>query len=113
MVAGRNPPGWPLNLERKRDVPVNQRGASDCDTVDRNTAAVFGHDVKFHEITGEPLQQGSGSLPPDEQALQIHVPLIAQRDGAAAAQAMHAKLTKPPAHVIEAAVAEAKDKTAH
>jgi hypothetical protein len=113
MVAGQPPKGFPLNIEPPRDVPTNQLGASDADKVNRNTAAVFGHDVKFHEITREPLQQGSGSLPPDEQALAIHLPLIAQRDGLATAQAMHARLTKPPAHVIADAVAEAKDKTAH
>jgi hypothetical protein len=100
MVAGFHPPGWPLNLEPKRDVPPNQRGASAADKVNRNTAAVFGHDVKFHEVTGEPLQQGSGSLPPDEQALTIHLPLIAKRDGVAAAQEVHVKLMarrSPPA----------------
>jgi hypothetical protein len=113
MVVGRNPTGYPVNIGPNRDVPVNQRGASDCDRVDRMTQAVFGHDVRFHEISREPLQQGSGSLPPAEQALTIHLPLIAQRDGVAAAQAMHAKLTNPPAHVIADAVAEAKDKTAH
>jgi hypothetical protein len=92
MVAGRYPPGFPLNIEPMRDVPENQRGASDCDKVDRMTLAVYGADVKFHEITGLPLQQGSGCMPPDEQALKTHLPLIAQRDGVAVAQAMHAKL---------------------
>jgi hypothetical protein len=77
------------------------------------TQAVLGRDVKFHEITGLPLQQGEGCLPPDEQALVIHLPLIAQRDGLAAAQAMHAKLTKPPAHVIADAVAEREGTTTH
>jgi hypothetical protein len=110
MVAGQPPKGFPLNLEPTRDLAPNQAGASSADRVDRMTQAVFGHDVKFHEVTGEPLQQGSGCLPPDEQALTIHLPLIAKRDGMAAAQAMHAKLTKPPAHVIADAVAEAQGK---
>ncbi len=92
MVAGRHPPGYPVNITPKRDVPENQRGASDADKVDRTTQAVFGADVKFHEITGLPLQQGSGCMPPDEQALKTHLPLIAQRDGLEAAQAMYAKL---------------------
>src|SRR5690242_6038347 len=92
MVAGRHPPEYPLNIAPKRDVPENQRGASDADKVDRATQAVFGSDVQCHEITGLPLQQGSGALPPDEQAFKSHLPLIAQRDGLAAAQAMHAKL---------------------
>jgi hypothetical protein len=76
MVAGCYPSGFPLNIEPERDVPVNQRGASDCDKVDRATLAVFGHDVRFHAITGLPLQRGAGSLPDDEQALKIHVPLL-------------------------------------
>jgi hypothetical protein len=46
MVAGSHPPGFPLNLEPKRDVPENQRGASDCDTIDRLTRAVYGADVR-------------------------------------------------------------------
>jgi hypothetical protein len=115
MVAGQHPPGWPLNLDPKRDVPDNQRGASDCDTVDRTTRAVFGHDVRFHPITKLPLQSGSGhcAQSDDEQALTIHLPLIAQRDGVEAAQAMRAKLTKAPAEVIENAVAEREGTTTH
>lgn len=114
MVAGCYPPGYPLNLTPKRDVPENQRGASDADTVDRMTQAVFGHDVKFHEITKLPLQQGSGALSPDEQALRDHLPLIAQRDGLAAAQVMHAKLmAAKDAPVIAAAMAEAQGKVTH
>lgn len=100
MVAGRHPPGYPVNIEPKRDVPENQRGASDCDTIDRMTRAVYGHDVRFHPITGLPLQSGSShcAQSDDEQALAIHLPLIAKRDGLAAAQAMHAKLTAAKDH---------------
>jgi hypothetical protein len=107
MVAGQHPPGYPLDLTPKRDVPANERGKSDCDKLDRMTQAVFGHDVRFHPITKLPLQ--NSGQPDDEQALTIHLPLIAQRDGLAAAQAMHAKLTKAPA-MITAAIAEAHGK---
>jgi hypothetical protein len=113
MVAGQNPPGFPVSLDPKRDVPPNERGKSDCDTIDRLTRAVYGHDVRFHPITKLPLQQGSGALPDDEQALQIHLPLIAQTHGMAVAQAMHARLTKAPPHVIADAVAEAQGKVTH
>jgi hypothetical protein len=110
MVAGQHPPGFPLDLDPKRDAPANERGKSDCDRVDRMTQLVYGHAVRFHPVTKLPLQQGSGALPDDEQALQIHLPLIAQAHGMAAAQAMHAKLTKSPPEVIAAAVAEAHGK---
>jgi hypothetical protein len=113
MVAGSHPPGYPLDLTPKRDALANERGKSDCDRVDRMTQLVYGRDVRFHPVTNLPLQQGSGALPDDEQALKIHLPLVAQRDGLAAAQAMHAKLTKAPPEVIAAAAAEAQGKTAH
>jgi hypothetical protein len=43
--------------------------------------AVFGVDAKRHEITGMVLEQGSGALPPDEQARLVHLPQIAATQG--------------------------------
>jgi hypothetical protein len=84
MVAGRHPKGYPVDTTPPHSV----------DRVARNVQLTYGHDCKFHEITGLPLQQGIGSLPPDEQALHDHVPLIAQRDGIAAAREVRAQLLK-------------------
>jgi hypothetical protein len=58
-----------------------------------NEKLVFGSDAKRHEITGMILEQGSGALPPDEQARLIHLPQIAATQGQAAADAMLIKLT--------------------
>jgi hypothetical protein len=94
MATGQHPKGYPVDLSPRRTVPPEQAGASDCDKIDRMTLAVFGHDMKFHAITGLPLQQGSGSLPPDEQALRDHLPRIMERDGIAVAREILAKLKR-------------------
>jgi hypothetical protein len=54
---------------------------------------VFGVDAKLHPITGLVVEQGSGALPPDEQALFVHVPYILKTQGKAAADAMLLKLS--------------------
>jgi hypothetical protein len=45
-----------------------------------------------HEITGYPLESGYGAQSPDDQARNLHLPLIEQTEGMAAAAAMRAKL---------------------
>jgi hypothetical protein len=79
MVAGRLPVGFPLLLGEPPSVDVN-----------RMDVLVYGIDVRFHPITKLPLENGSGALPDDEQALQIHLPHILRRDGIAAARAIYA-----------------------
>lgn len=61
-------------------------------TLHPNEAAVFGSDAVRHPITGMILEQGSGALPPDEQARRVHLPFIAQTQGIAVAEAMLIKL---------------------
>jgi hypothetical protein len=53
---------------------------------------VFGADAQRHPITGEPLEMGSGALPPDVQAAVVHIALIEVRDGKAAADIVRQKL---------------------
>lgn len=48
--------------------------------------------LERHPITGLPLEVGHGALSPDEQARRLHLPLIEQTEGAAAAAAMRIKL---------------------
>jgi len=60
----------------------------------REQQQVFGVDAVRHPITGMVLEQGSGALPPDEQARQ-HLQVIHKTDPAKAA-AMFAKLNPPP-----------------
>jgi hypothetical protein len=57
-----------------------------------NEKLVFGSDAKRHEITGMVLEQGSGALPPDDQARRVHLPIVALTQGQAAADAMLIKL---------------------
>jgi hypothetical protein len=61
--------------------------------------AVFGADAKRHEITGMILEQGSGALPPDEQARRVHLPYIARTQGVAVAEAMLIKLDSELRHL--------------
>jgi hypothetical protein len=44
----------------------------------------FGVDAKVHLITGIPVEQGSGALPPHQQAL-LHCRIIEQHEGKARA----------------------------
>ena len=53
---------------------------------------VFGADAAIHPITNMPLEQGSGALPIDQQALQVHVGEIRRREGNAAADEVMRKL---------------------
>jgi hypothetical protein len=52
---------------------------------------VFGANSTYHEVTGMPLETGIGALPADKQA-DLHVGVIHQRHGKAAADEMRAKL---------------------
>jgi hypothetical protein len=52
---------------------------------------VFGFDVRLHPITGMPIEQGSGALPDDEQAL-LHCDAIEKAHGRELADAMRWKL---------------------
>jgi hypothetical protein len=54
--------------------------------------ACFGADAVRHPLTGLVIEQGSGALPPDEQARRIHLPYIARTQGVAAAEAILIKL---------------------
>ena len=51
--------------------------------------------MRIHPITGLPLEDGSGALSDDQQALLIHIPYIEQTQGKAIADAMRAKLLQP------------------
>jgi hypothetical protein len=62
---------------------------------------VFGHSARVHPVTGMVLEQGSGALSPDEQAKNVHIPLIEKTEGTAAAAAMRAKLVAYYADQIE------------
>jgi hypothetical protein len=52
----------------------------------------LGLNQKYHPVTGMAVEDGAGSWAPDRQAREIHIPLIAKRDGEAVAAAMLAKL---------------------
>jgi hypothetical protein len=82
------------------------------DRTDSRTAEqkVFGDAVEFHPVTGLPLEAGSGALRPDLQAMNVHLPLIAERDGAVAAAVMREKLKTHMAAKAEAVAAEIKSK---
>jgi hypothetical protein len=47
---------------------------------------------KYHPITGMMLEDGLGAFAPDKQAREIHLPIIAKRDGEAVAAAMLKKI---------------------
>jgi hypothetical protein len=53
----------------------------------------FGVDSYRHSITGEPVEVGSGALPPDQQAALVHVLEIERREGKAAADEVRQKLS--------------------
>jgi hypothetical protein len=53
---------------------------------------VFGADAVLHPITGMVVEQGSGALPRDQQARQVHLPEILKTQGRDAAAAMLLKL---------------------
>lgn len=52
----------------------------------------LGLNTKYHGVTGMALEDGLGAWAPDRQAREIHLPIIAKRDGEAVAAAMLAKL---------------------
>jgi hypothetical protein len=58
----------------------------------REQQQVFGVDAILHEISGMPIEMGSGCLSPDEQVLRVHLPEIARIKGRAAAEAMLIRL---------------------
>ena len=64
------------------------------DHTNRRDFLTYGIDIRFHPITKLPLQNGSGALPDNEQAMRTHLPLIFQTQGRAAYEAMKAKLEK-------------------
>jgi hypothetical protein len=82
-MQGQYPKGFPLALGSPPSV----------DRVNRMDVLVHGVDIRFHPITKMPLESGSGCLPDDEQALQIHLPHILKTQGITAARAMYARLT--------------------
>lgn len=53
---------------------------------------VFGCDARIHPVTQMVLEQGSGSLPDDQQVLYVHLPHIEQTQGKAVADGMRKKL---------------------
>ena len=52
---------------------------------------VFGHNVKLHQVTRMPIEQGHGALSADEQAWS-HCDYIEQHHGKKLADAMRAEL---------------------
>jgi hypothetical protein len=54
--------------------------------------SALGLNSKYHPITGMALEEGAGAWSPDRQARELHILIIAKRDGEAAAKAMLAKL---------------------
>jgi hypothetical protein len=54
----------------------------------------LGLDTKYHPITGVAVEDGAGAWAPDRQARELHIPIIAKRDGDKAAAAVLAKLDK-------------------
>lgn len=53
--------------------------------------SVFGQHADIHPVTHMPLENGSGALPPDQQA-QIHCDVIEQKQGKAAGDEMREKV---------------------
>jgi hypothetical protein len=53
---------------------------------------VYGADAKIDPRTGEVIEQGSGALPIDQQALFVHCAEIERREGKAAADEVRRKL---------------------
>jgi hypothetical protein len=74
----------------------------------REQQQVFGVDAVLHEVTGLPLEMGSGALPPDDQARLIHLQVIHATKGPAAAAAMLAKLNAKDAATLARLKAEAE-----
>jgi len=60
----------------------------------------LGLNTKYHPITGLAVEDGAGAWAPDRQAREIHIPIIAKRDGDAAAAAMLAKLDAQPSEAV-------------
>jgi ethanolamine ammonia-lyase small subunit len=54
--------------------------------------SALGLNSKYHPITGMVLEDGLGAWAPDRQAREIHLPIIAKRDGEAVAAAMLKKI---------------------
>jgi hypothetical protein len=54
--------------------------------------SALGLNTKYHAITGMAVEDGAGAWAPDRQARELHIPIIAKRDGDKAAAAMLAKL---------------------
>jgi hypothetical protein len=56
---------------------------------------IYGADAKIHPVTGEVIEQGSGALPIDQQALIVHCAEIERREGKFAADEVRRKLQMP------------------
>jgi hypothetical protein len=56
----------------------------------------LGLNTKYHPLTKLPLEDGAGAWAPERQARELHIPIIAKRDGEAAAAAVLAKLDAQP-----------------
>lgn len=54
--------------------------------------AVFGADLYRDEITGEPVEVGSGALPIEQQRVLVHVLEVGRREGPEAEAALRQKL---------------------
>jgi hypothetical protein len=54
--------------------------------------SALGLNSKYHPVTGMVLEDGLGAWTPTRQAIEIHLPIIAKRDGEAAAAAMLNKI---------------------
>lgn len=52
----------------------------------------FGSDGMIHPITGMKLENGSGALDPDDQAMKLHCAAIDHHKGKEAGDAMRAKI---------------------
>jgi hypothetical protein len=70
-----------------------------------NWKRVYGHDAKLHECTGLPIEQGSGALSKDQQAIVIHLPELFRRKGQDAYDTALLKLAAAgvqlPGHLLE------------
>jgi hypothetical protein len=60
--------------------------------LNRDEARIYGANARRHPVTGMPLEQGSGCLPDDHQAVLVHLPEIARHFGPEVAAEVRRKL---------------------
>jgi hypothetical protein len=72
--------------------------------------SVFGHDYTVQPITKMPLERGSGALPDDLQAQNVHLPTIWQMQGQAVHDLVAADLKKYRQEKYDAELEQAKAK---